>query len=150
MRGARGRGIRDERRARRNNGVRVSEIWCVRRRVGASDVVDEETEEQLKARLEAEAEERLRQMRLVGTPVTPENFKAWQAAYMAEMGESLVPAESRVDGRLTGRRYFETRSAKELQDDLDAQDEDGDSIDGDDDDDDDFSSSDRSDSDRDD
>ena len=129
--------------------VQTCKEW-MRRRVGASDVVDEETEEQLKARLEAEAEERLRQMRLVGTPVTPENFKAWQAAYMAEMGESLVPAESRVDGRLTGRRYFETRSAKELQDDLDAQDEDGDSIDGDDDDDDDFSSSDRSDSDRDD
>jgi hypothetical protein len=92
----------------------------MRARVGETDFVDEETEDELKARLEAEAEERLRQMRLVGTPVTGENFKAWQKAYMEEMGETLSAEREREDGKITGRRYFETRSAKELQDDMDA------------------------------
>ena len=92
----------------------------MRARVGETDFVDEETEDELKARLEAEAEERLRQMRLVGTPVTEENFKAWQKAYMEEMGETLRAEREREDGKITGRRYFETRSAKELQDDMDA------------------------------
>lgn len=33
---------------------------------------------------------------------------------MVEMGEFFVFVESRVDGRFIGRRYFETRSVKEL------------------------------------
>ncbi len=92
----------------------------MRARVGETDFVDEETEDEREARLEAEAEERLRQMRLVGTPVTGENFKAWQKAHMEEMGETLRAEREREDGKITGRRYFETRSAKELQDDMDA------------------------------
>ena len=51
-------------------------------------------------------------MRLVGTPVTEENFKAWQKAYMEEMGETLRAEREREDGKITGRRYFETRSPK--------------------------------------
>jgi len=105
--------------------VQTCKEW-MRARVGATDFVDEETEDELRARLEAEAEERLRQMRLVGTPVTEENFKAWQRAYMEEMGETLSAAREREDGRVTGRRYFETRSAKELQDDMDAREDDRD------------------------
>jgi hypothetical protein len=58
--------------------------------------------------------------------VTEENFKAWQRAYMEEMGETLSAAREREDGRVTGRRYFETRSAKELQDDMDAREDDRD------------------------
>jgi hypothetical protein len=95
--------------------VQTCKDW-MRERVGASDFVDEETEEELKARLEAEAEERLKQMRLVGTPVTEENFKAWQAGFMKESGESLNPNENRADGRLTGRKWFESRSGKDIDD----------------------------------
>ena len=36
------------------------------------------------------------------------------------MGETLRAEREREDGKITGRRYFETRSAKELQDDMDA------------------------------
>ena len=118
----------------------------MRRRAGASDFVDEETEEELRARLEHEAEERLRQMRLVGTPVTQENFKAWQLAFMKERGETFKPGKVRDE--LTGRAYFESRAGKEVEDDIDASLEGDDDFiddDDDDDDDDDFASSDASD-----
>ena len=48
----------------------------------------------------------MRQMRLVGTPAT-ERLKAWQKAYMEEMGET-PGAERGEDGKITGR-YLETR-----------------------------------------
>ena len=50
--------------------------------VGVEDVV-EETPEQLARRLEEEAEERLKQMRATGTPVTVENFNEWMERFNA-------------------------------------------------------------------
>ena len=89
----------------------------MRRRAGASDFVDEETEEELRARLEHEAEERLRQMRINGTPVTIENFKSWQLAFIKERGESFNPGRVRDADELTGRQYFESarKSGKDVE-----------------------------------
>ena len=94
--------------------VQTCKEW-MRARVGASDACDEETEDELKARLEAEAEERLRQMRLVGTPVTEESFKSWERSFMREM-RIVLPTDddandANADGRMTGKRYFATRTA---------------------------------------
>ena len=100
--------------------VQTCKEW-MRARVGATDACDEETEDELKARLEAEAEERLRQMRLVGTPVTEESFKSWERAFMREM-RIVLPTEdaanvANADGKMTGKAYFATRSAAHDDDD---------------------------------
>jgi len=107
--------------------VQTCKEW-MRARVGASDACDEETEDELRARLEAEAEERLRQMRLVGTPVTADSFKSWERGFLREMNIVLpsnadAAALRRADGKLTGKQYFTTRAAN-ADDDVELDDDD--------------------------
>ena len=58
--------------------------------------VEEETEEDVKKRLEFEAEERLKAMRETGTPVTRENFERWAKAFDAE--RAMAKATTKSDG----------------------------------------------------
>jgi len=107
--------------------TQVAKEW-MRDRAGVVDVV-EETPEQIASRLEEEAEARLRAMRATGTPVTPETWRAWEERFEAE--EALARAEaaataaettpSSLPGKktLTGRRYFEERTAAQLDVELD-------------------------------
>ena len=69
----------------------------------------------LQRRLEEEAEERLKAMRAVGTPVTVESFNAWVARFEAETGvaASAAAAARERASRMTGRRYFEEKGVLE-------------------------------------
>jgi hypothetical protein len=93
--------------------VTEAKEW-MRGRAGVVDVV-EETPEMLQRRLEEEAEERLKAMRAVGTPVTAESFEAWTARFEAETGvaASAAAAARERAGRMTGRRYFEEKGGAE-------------------------------------
>jgi len=62
--------------------------------------VEEETEEDVKKRLEFEAEERLKAMRETGTPVTRENFERWAKAFDAE--RAMAKATTKSDGGSEG------------------------------------------------
>ena len=91
---------------------------------------------------EEEAEEARREAeRAAGTPVTAETYAAWWERFSAEMaassGASDPSAADKAKGRLTGRRYFETRGeAVEEEAEGEASDE-GEEEEGDDDDEDD-------------
>jgi hypothetical protein len=117
--------------------TQVAKEW-MRDRAGVVDVV-EETPEQIASRLEEEAEARLRAMRATGTPVTPETWRAWEERFEAEetlarlskgfharggAGGDAAAAEtppSAAPGKMkmTGRRYFEERTAAQLDVELD-------------------------------
>jgi hypothetical protein len=86
----------------------------MRGRAGVVDAV-EETPEMLQRRLEEEAEERLKAMRAVGTPVTVESFNAWVARFEAETGvaASAAAAARERASLMTGRRYFEEKGGLE-------------------------------------
>lgn len=63
---------------------------------------------------EEEAEEARREAeRAAGTPVTAETYAAWWERFSAEsaasLGASDPSAADKAKGKLTGRRYFETR-----------------------------------------
>lgn len=60
--------------------------------------VEEETEEDVKKRLEFEAEERLKAMRETGTPVTRENFERWAKAFDAERAMAKATTKSENGG----------------------------------------------------
>ena len=99
--------------------VNEAREW-MRTRAGVVDVV-EETPEMLKQRLEEEAEARLRAMRATGTPVTPETFNAWVMRFEAERalarakaGKDSAAAAKDDTKRVTGRRYFEERTAAQM------------------------------------
>ena len=97
--------------------VNEAREW-MRTRAGVVDVV-EETPEMLKQRLEEEAEARLRAMRATGTPVTPETFNAWvmrvgARAARAKAGKDSAAAAKDDTKRVTGRRYFEERTAAQM------------------------------------
>ena len=93
---------------------------------------------------EEEAEEARREAeRAAGTPVTAETYAAWWERFSAETGGGAgadAAAGEKAKGRLTGRRYFETRGeAAEGEDEgseASASDEEGDEDEDDDDDDD--------------
>lgn len=93
--------------------VTEAKEW-MRGRAGVVDVV-EETPEMLQRRLEEEAEERLKAMRAVGTPVTVKSFNAWVARFEAETGAAVSAAAAARESasRLTGRRYFEEKGGAE-------------------------------------
>jgi len=83
---------------------------------------EEEDPEAAKARREEEEEKRLAEMRALGTPVTPENFRRWKEKFDAEqalaraMDPDLLARKAR-EQRLTGRQYFtQTDPAKQAED----------------------------------
>ena len=65
----------------------------------------------VKKREEAEAERKLQEARALGTPVTPESFAAWKAAFEEEQRASKVAAgevveEEVIATKKTGKQYF--------------------------------------------
>lgn len=107
----------------------------------ANVVVEEEVDPVVaKARAEEEEIKRLEEARRLGTPVTPENFKAWKERFDAEraLQRAMAPdllATKEKENRLTGRQYFlQTDAAKisEDQAELDLDEEDFDFDDDDD------------------
>jgi len=105
--------------------AQAAKEW-MRDRAGVVDVV-EETPEQIQRRLEEEAEARLRAMRATGTPVTKDSYREWVEKFDAEralkrlragQGEPRAADEDADGGgerRMTGRRYFEERTAAQLE-----------------------------------
>ena len=100
--------------------VQAAKEW-MRDRAGVVDVV-EETPEQITARLEEEAERRLKAMRATGTPVTKDSYREWTERFDAERALKRLKAdpggaEEGADGekKMTGRRYFEERTAAQLE-----------------------------------
>ena len=100
--------------------VQAAKEW-MRDRAGVVDVV-EETPEQITQRLEEEAERRLKAMRATGTPVTKDSYREWTERFDAERALKRLKAdpggaEEGADGekKMTGRRYFEERTAAQLE-----------------------------------
>ena len=104
--------------------AQAAKEW-MRDRAGVVDVV-EETPEQIQRRLEEEAEARLRAMRATGTPVTVDSYREWVEKFDAEralkrlkagQGGSMDDDADAAGGerRMTGRRYFEERTAAQLE-----------------------------------
>ena len=104
--------------------AQAAKEW-MRDRAGVVDVV-EETPEQIQRRLEEEAEARLRAMRATGTPVTVDSYREWVEKFDAEralkrlkagQGGSMDDDADAGGGerRMTGRRYFEERTAAQLE-----------------------------------
>lgn len=62
-------------------------------------------------REEAEAERKLQEARALGTPVTPESFAEWKAAFEEEqramkLGSGAVIEEEAIASKKTGKQYF--------------------------------------------
>ena len=104
--------------------AQAAKEW-MRDRAGVVDIV-EETPEQIQRRLEEEAEERLRAMRATGTPVTKDSYREWVEKFDAERALKRLKAgqggpaddDDAAGGgerRMTGRRYFEERTAAQLE-----------------------------------
>ena len=105
--------------------AQAAKEW-MRDRAGVVDIV-EETPEQIQRRLEEEVEERLRAMRATGTPVTKDSYCEWVEKFDAERALKRLKAgqggpadnDDAAGGggerRMTGRRYFEERTAAQLE-----------------------------------
>ena len=81
-------------------------------KLGMNDVIEDEEEKKL--RMEIENEERRARERAAGTPVTPETFAEWKAAFDREMEEKHGKKVDVNEHKLTGRRFFETRDVVEV------------------------------------
>lgn len=71
----------------------------------------EEDPEVVKKREAAEAERKLQEARALGTPVTPESFAAWKAAFEEEQRAKKIASgeaieEEVVATKKTGKQYF--------------------------------------------
>ena len=88
-----------------------------------------DVEDQAARRAAAEAEEEARRLavRLAGTPVTAETYAAWWARFSAERQLEEASLEAAADPdkgkRLSGKRYFETRGDKALEEEDEEEDE---------------------------
>lgn len=83
-------------------------------------VVEEVDPEELKARAIEEEERKLAEKRALGTPVTPEHFKAWQEAFEAEraLERAQAPdllAAKEAEKRMTGKQYFMKTDLAKIQ-----------------------------------
>ena len=82
-------------------------------KMGMNDVIEDEGA--AKRRRELEEEEKRARERAAGTPVTPETFAAWKADFDREMEEKLGKKVDVNEGKLTGRKFFETRDVQEVE-----------------------------------
>lgn len=89
------------------NLVTAAQEWLMDKVGAASE--EKLSPEEMKQREREEEERRLAEMRRYGTPVTPENFRAWLDKYRAEQAlekARLAEAAPEKKGRFTGRQWF--------------------------------------------